>query len=189
MSVLDISKVCLYEFHYDYMLKNVFDCKLNYVDTDSLTYEIHNQDPYELIRRDCTERFDTSDFPLNNIYGISQVNEKVLGVMKDENNVLIMNEFVGLRSKMYSFRVDDREIHEIKGIRKSCMKTITFDDYKTCSFHSRTEVFKQKNITSRYHYIFSVEQTKLALSNSDNKRFILIIYQLYRYFTMGTLFA
>ncbi|XP_044760347.1 uncharacterized protein LOC123317802 [Coccinella septempunctata] len=97
MSVLDISKVCLYEFHYDYFQPNFKESILNYVDTDSLTYEVSNQNPYECIKRDCYTRFDTSDYPKGNPYGIPQVNKKVLGLMKDENNGKIMTDFVGLR--------------------------------------------------------------------------------------------
>ncbi|KYN20067.1 hypothetical protein ALC57_07573 [Trachymyrmex cornetzi] len=48
MCILDISKVCLYEFHYDYMLPLFRDkCKIMYTDTDSLIYRIECENIYE----------------------------------------------------------------------------------------------------------------------------------------------
>jgi len=63
--------------------------------------------------------------------------------MKDENNGMIMTEFVGLRVKMYTLRVDKKDTKKVdkkdtkkvKGIKSNVVaRTITFDDYTRCLF-------------------------------------------------------
>ena len=113
MCILDISKVCLYEFHHEYMSPMYRDkCKIMYTDTDSLIYYIECDNVYETMKRDIA-RFDTSDYPADNAYDMPLANKKVLGLMKDENNGVLMTKFVGLRAKMYAVRVDVRRLHAV----------------------------------------------------------------------------
>jgi len=86
MCILDISKICLYEFHHDYILPTYRKkCKIMYTDTDSLIYLIECDDVFNIMKRDIS-RFDTSDYAVDNANGIPLVNKKVPGLMKDENN-------------------------------------------------------------------------------------------------------
>ncbi|XP_025264636.1 uncharacterized protein LOC112638002 [Camponotus floridanus] len=134
MSILDISKIRLYAFHYEYMSPLYGDkCKILYTDTDSLIYSVECEDAYERIKRDI-DRFDTSDYAVDNPYGAPRAHKKVLGLMKDENNGALMLEFVGLRAKMYALRVKDRgDTKKSKGVRSSVVaRTLTFNDYERC---------------------------------------------------------
>ena len=57
MCILDISKVCLYEFHHEYMLPLFHEkCKIMYTDTDSLIYRVECEDVYETEMRDVVRR-------------------------------------------------------------------------------------------------------------------------------------
>ncbi|XP_066596504.1 uncharacterized protein [Prorops nasuta] len=79
MSILDISKTCLYELHYDYMLPTFGSkCRAMYTDTDSLVYSIEFDDVYSVMKRDLV-KFDTSDYSADNRYGLPRVNKKYLG--------------------------------------------------------------------------------------------------------------
>ncbi|KYN09372.1 hypothetical protein ALC57_18515 [Trachymyrmex cornetzi] len=133
MCILDISKVCLYEFHHEYsyrcIAKNVKLCTQTLI----VSYRIECDDVYEQMKRDII-RFDTSDYSTDNVYGIPFANKKVPGLIKDENNGAILTEFVGLRAKMYALRVDGKkDTKKAKGVKSNIVaRTITFDDYTRC---------------------------------------------------------
>ena len=135
-AILNLSKIWTYDFHYNYV-KQIFgkQAKLIYTDTDSLLYRFNVPDIYDYIKRDLI-RFDTSDYPSDNIYEIPLVNEKVLGLMKDKKNGKITTEFVGLRAKLYAYKIlgEDKDKKKAKGIRGPALRTINFDDYKQCLF-------------------------------------------------------
>ena len=60
---------------------------------------------------------------MNHFSGIQGQNKKVLGMMKDEACGKIIIEFVGLRPKLYSYKLlDGEEFKKCKGIKKSCYK-------------------------------------------------------------------
>jgi hypothetical protein len=175
MAVLDISKLKMCDFHYNYMkCKYNGYCQILYTDTDSFIYRVQCDDFYSDMRQDIHE-YDTSDYGPNNIHDMPLPNKKVPGLMKDENNGKCMTEFVGLRSKMYSCRVNGQDaIKKAKGVKKYVLsKKINFSDYINCIRDNCTVSSKQNSIRSKLHNVYTIEQNKIALSPYDDKRCIL----------------
>ena len=172
--VLELSKWKMYDFHYQYM-KPKFEDNLNlcYMDTDSFIYEIQNRDFYSEISPDVRERFDTLGYSLNNPFKIEVLNKKVLGMFKDENNGLMMKEFIGLRPKMYSYSLHESiEVKKAKGVPKRVLNSLKLSDYGNC-LHNRVVSYGDVLLfRSRMHTIYTEQQRKIALSGADDKRFI-----------------
>ena len=177
MCILDLSKTLMYDFHYNYIKKKYGDkAKLLLTDTDSLMYEIQTEDFYKDISGDVKDRFDTSGYPFDHPSGIpSGFNKKVLGMFKDEVNGDIIDEFVGLRAKLYSYKMfEGKESKKCKGVKKSVVKkSITHEDYKKCLLTGKEQLRKQNIIRSYKHEVYTEEVNKVALSASDDKRYIL----------------
>ena len=96
MSILDLSKTLMYDFHYKYIKKNYGEkAMLLFTDTDSLTYEIEANDVYRDFWID-KDKFDNSDYPEGSPY-FDKTNKKVIGKFKDEAAGVPICEFVGLR--------------------------------------------------------------------------------------------
>ena len=107
LSILEISKILMYEFWYDYMKPTYNDhVKLCYMDTDRLIMNIKTNDFYEDIPNDVENKFDTSNYKVNRPLPTGK-NKKVIGLMKDELGGKIITEFVTLRPKTYSFLTDN----------------------------------------------------------------------------------
>ena len=176
MCILDLSKTKMYEFHYNYIKKKYGDkAKLLFTDTDSLMYEKKPEDFYKDIRGDVKDRFDTSDYPPNHPSGIpTGCNKKVLGVFTDEAAGRIMEEFVGLRAKLYSYKMfESKESKKCKGIKKSVVnKSITHEDYKNCLFTGKEQLRKMNVIRSYKHEVYTEVVNKIALCSNDDKRYI-----------------
>ena len=119
LSILEISKILMYEFWYAYM-KPKYDnnVKLCYMDTDSFIMNIKTNDFYEDIANDVENRFDTLNYEVNRPLPMGK-NKKIIGLMKDELGRKIITEFVTLRPKTYSYLTDDgKEDKKAKGTKK-----------------------------------------------------------------------
>ena len=100
-TVLDLSKWKMYDFHYNF-IKKQFNAELLFTETDSLTYEIKSKNAYEEFFK-WKDLFDFSNYSKDPKF-FNETNKKVIGKMKDEFGVVIITEFVGLKSKMYSIK-------------------------------------------------------------------------------------
>ena len=99
LSILDISKILLYEFWYDYMKPKYNDnVKLCCMDTDSFVMNIKTKDFCKDISSDVDKRFDTSNYDVNRPLPTGK-NKKVIGLMKDELGSKIITEYVAFETK------------------------------------------------------------------------------------------
>jgi len=149
--------------------RNVKSCAL----IRSLIYHIECFDVYEIMKRDIN-RFDTSNYVVDNVYGIPLANKKVPGLMKDENNGAIMIEFVGLKARVYALRIDSKKnMKKVKCVKSNVVaKSITFDDYTRCLFDEIEMTCKQSCIRSKLHEVYTISETKIVLSPNDDKRYV-----------------
>ena len=96
-------------------------------------------------------------------------------MFKDEVAAKQITHFVGLRPKLYTFKIEeDKEVRKCKGIKKNVVKKkLDFNDYVKCLFSGEKEMRKMKIIRSEKHDIYSKEVNKIALSNEDDKRIVM----------------
>ena len=153
LSILEISKILMYEFWYDYMKpKYGNDVKFCYMDTDSFIMNIKTNDFYEDIANDVENRFNTSNYEVNRPLPMGK-NKKVISLMKNELGGKIITEFVTLRPKTYSYLTDDgKEDKKAKGTKKCVIKkTIKFNDYKKCLLNDEMILKSQQRFISKKH--------------------------------------
>ena len=98
-TVLELSKLAMYQFYYDEVKKKCKNPILLFTDTDNLCIE--TEEDFYGIMNEFRELFDLSNFPKDSKYFCND-NKKVPGKMKDEYGGIIVCEFIGLKSKMYS---------------------------------------------------------------------------------------
>ena len=171
-SILDLSKTLMYDFHYNYIRKKYPDAKLLFTDTDSLFYHIKAEDLYSDLYKD-KERFDNSDYPKSSEFFFAE-NKKVIGKFKDEAAGDPITEFVGLKSKMYSYKTENKENKTAKGVKKNVIKSeLSLSDYRDTLQKCNTMRHKMRTIRSEYHQISSYQINKVSLSPFDDKRYIL----------------
>ena len=174
LSILDISKILMCEFWYDYMKPKYGNrVKLCYMDTDSFIMSIKTNDFYKYISIDVDKRFDTSNYEINRLLPTGK-NKKVIGLMKDELGGKIITEFVTLRLKTYSYSTDDdKEDKKAKGTKMCVIKRmIKFNDYKNCLLKDKALLKSQQRFISKKHDVYTENINKITLSNNDNKRIV-----------------
>ena len=174
LSILEISKILMYEFWYDYMKPKYNDnINLCYMDTDSFVMNIKTEDFCKDIANDVEKRFDTSNYEVNRPLPIGQ-NKKVIGLTKDELGGKIITEFVTLRPKTYSYLINDcKEDKKAKQTKKCVIKRmIKFNDYKNCLLKDEVILKSPQRFISKKHDVYTENINEIALSNNDDKRIV-----------------
>ena len=172
MSILDISKILMYEFWYDYIKPKYGDrAKLCYTDTDSFVINIITEDFFEDISDDVEGWLGTSSYVDKRPLAIGK-NKRVPDLFNDELGGKIIKEVVALRPKTWAYLMDDgSDKKKAKGTKNSLIKReLMFENYKDCLFNEKTIFKKQQRFKNYYHDVFTEEINKVALSINDNKR-------------------
>ena len=126
-AVLELSKLHMYETYYA-KIQPYFgqeNIQIHYIDTDAFVLSGNTKDIIKDLKN-LEVIFDFSN--LDDQHELfSNKNEKRVGFFKLETprNIWI-DEFVGLRSKMYSFKCGDDNKKKLKGISKPQPKHIKF---------------------------------------------------------------
>ena len=139
-TVLDLSNWKMYDFHYNFIKKN-FNAELLFTDRNSLTYEIKSKNVYEEFYK-WKDLFDFSNYSKDS-KSFNETNKKVIGKMKDEFGGVIITEFVGLKSKMYSIKKIDCKGHNTA---KGISITTECNKFKDVLFNKKIIRHKMKRI-------------------------------------------
>ena len=178
MCILDLSKVLMYDFHYNFIKAKYGDrARLLFTDTDSLCYIIQTDDVYEDLYNH-KDMFDNSKYSKSSKFYFDK-NKLVIGKMKDETKGNPISDFLGLKSKMYSYEVElpSGEIKnnkKAKGVKENVTnRDLDHKDYLSVLQNNTIKKHKMKTIRSNYHEVSSYEINKISLSCYDDKRYIL----------------
>ena len=166
MSILDISKILMYEFWYNYIIPKYGDkAKLCYTDTDSFIIYIKTEDFFEDISNDVDKWFDTSNCDKNDKRQLPiGKNKKIPGLFKDELEEKIIIEVDAIRPKTYAYLIDDGIEHKkAKGTKKCIIKQeIMFENYTDCLLNNENVYRSQQRFKSYNHDVYAEEVNKIA---------------------------
>ena len=157
----------MYDIHYNFV-KNNFDAELLFTDTDSLAYEIKSENVYEEFYK-WKDLFDFSNYSKDSIF-YDDTNKNVIGIVKNEYGEVIIIEFIGLKSEMYSIRkIDGRESCTAKGVNIAT----EFNKFKDVLFNKKIIKHKVKRIQAKKRKLGTYEIDKISLLCFDDKRYVL----------------
>ena len=165
--VLELSKLAMYEFYYDFLIQKCENVKLLYMNTDSFIIEVIGKNFDDIILEN-KEYFDLSNSPKNNQYHTDD-NQKVPGKMKDEYGGKVIYEFVRAKPKSYT-------IIDVNNCEKSVHKGHSFNfkssEFKDIINNRKVVRHSMKKIISKNHKIYTQDGNKISQSCFDNKRHI-----------------
>ena len=146
----------MFDFHYN-LIKKKFDAKLLFTNTDFLTYEIKSEDVYEYFFK-RKQLFDFTNYPKDSKF-FDSTNKNVIAKMKDVSEGEIIDEFVGLKSKMQSIKnIDGEEFNTAKGV----ITVTEFNEFNATLFNKKVLRHKMRKIQGKKHKIGICEINKIS---------------------------
>ena len=172
-SILGLSKLTLYKFHYEEMVPHYpsIQLKVAYKDTDPPLYLIETPG---LCNDTATFKhlLDLSDYPQEHFLH-DPTNKKVPLTMTDELQGKVLRETVCLRSNLYSIDYVGGKKQSAKGVEKSVKKTLNHDLFRNCLFSKKEVIKTMTQLRSHCNQIVVNDIDKVAISSFDEKRFLL----------------
>jgi hypothetical protein len=172
MTILNLSKLVMYNYHYKFILPKYPHAKLLFTDTDSFCYWIPtDSNIYKDIQGN--QWFDFSNYPQD--HPNFDVSKKLKpGYFKDEMGGKPIEEFVGLRAKMYSIlAVGGKAKKTAKGVSRIVKdELIKHADYKQTLFQKQTMKHTQTRILQREHELYTSQVVKSSLSPFNDKKWV-----------------
>ena len=174
MSILDISKILMYKFRYNYINPKYGDrAKLCYTDNDSFIIYIKTEDFFEDTSNDVEKSYDTSNYDKKDKKPLpTGKNKKVPGLFEDELGGKIITEVVAIRPKAYAYLDEGGNEHKrAKGTNRCVIKQKTmFQNLKDCSLNNKTIYRSRERFKSYNHDVCTEEVNKIALSSNYDER-------------------
>ena len=172
-AILALSKTVMYGFHYQYMMEKFPNNKLLFTDTDSFCYSIpgvSKDDFYAEIK--TSDYFDRSNYSQESGMFCAK-NKMVPGKFKDECPDMPIEEFVGLRAKMYSLKLGEGfNKATAKGVGRLVRGEITHEDYYNSLFENKEFFHKDVKIDHEKHQLVHKHFIKKSLSPYNDKKWI-----------------
>ena len=183
-TVLELSKLLMFKFHYEVMKPNFPESVLCFTDTDSFLYHLTCENLYGNHLQRLRDHFDFSNLASDNPL-FSNANRAVVGKFKDETSGVPIREFVGLRSKCYSILTGaGKQKHTAAGVKKCVRdKELNHELYrkvlqdpvmiKPADQSLEDHFIHQMTFRSQSHTVYTIDQCKVGLTRYDDKRWVL----------------
>ena len=113
--------------------------------------------------------FDFSNYSKDSTF-YDDTNKNVIGKMKDEYGGAIIDQFIELKSKMYSIKkVNGSESSTTKGVNIAT----EFNEFKDVLFNKKVIRHRMKRMQAKKHNIGTYKIDKISLSCFADKRYVL----------------
>lgn len=181
-AILELSKYVMYNYYYNicqpYCQSKGIDMKLLFTDTDSLCIEFSSTNSsadiedwyYNEYNVDLKNEMDMSVWKDHKNYDKS--NEMIMGKMKCETGTKLIEEFIGLASKVYCFSTTNYTCKKAKGVNRRVANDLKLEQYKQANFQHQVINVDVCNFECKNHIIRTVKSSKIALAFYDNKRLV-----------------
>lgn len=178
-SILELSKNHMISSWYNFFLPNLQNkASVVLTDTDSFLIHAKNMSRNELFAA-LNESLDYSNYPPNNPKHSKKV-KGIPGYFKDENAGNYLTEVGGLKAKCYILNVYDQNNSQClnkkvvcKGVQKRAREQFTMAQFRSVLKNFKTINAESYLIKSKTHRLYTQKLRKVALSSSDDKRYLL----------------